>query len=58
MVFLKASLTVCYLNVLGRAKPKLDIYPSLSQTIKVGESALFQCRVMGGDPPPTISWAR
>ena len=41
-----------------RAKPKLDIYPSLSQTIKVGESALFQCRVMGGDPPPTISWAR
>ncbi|XP_076086554.1 basement membrane-specific heparan sulfate proteoglycan core protein-like isoform X4 [Mytilus galloprovincialis] len=41
-----------------RAKPKLDIYPAISQTIKTGESALFQCRVMGGDPPPTVTWSR
>ncbi|VDI13303.1 heparan sulfate proteoglycan 2 (perlecan) [Mytilus galloprovincialis] len=41
-----------------RAQPKLDIYPAISQTIKTGESALFQCRVMSGDPPPTVTWSR
>ncbi|XP_069115040.1 basement membrane-specific heparan sulfate proteoglycan core protein-like isoform X2 [Argopecten irradians] len=41
-----------------RMMPKIDFYPSGSQTISIGGSALFQCRVMDGDPPPTITWSR
>ena len=55
------SLLVCSLSTLfflGRMRPKIDIYPNVTQTIVVGGSALFQCRVMDGDPPPTIRWSR
>ncbi|KAK3104524.1 hypothetical protein FSP39_004009 [Pinctada imbricata] len=41
-----------------RELPKVDLYPEGTQTISVGGSALFQCRVMGGDPPPTVVWTR
>ncbi|KAL5013502.1 hypothetical protein ScPMuIL_007772 [Solemya velum] len=41
-----------------RMMPKIDLHPSSTQTISIGQSALFQCRVMDGDPPPSISWAR
>ncbi|XP_060073482.1 basement membrane-specific heparan sulfate proteoglycan core protein-like [Ylistrum balloti] len=41
-----------------RMMPKIDFYPSGSQTISIGSSALFQCRVMDGDPPPTLTWSR
>lgn len=52
---------ITYINlklVSGRVKLKLDIYPGISQTIMMGESALFRCRVMGGDPPPNATWSR
>ncbi|XP_021372607.1 basement membrane-specific heparan sulfate proteoglycan core protein-like isoform X2 [Mizuhopecten yessoensis] len=41
-----------------RMMPKIDFYPSETQTISIGGSALFQCRVMDGDPPPTLTWTR
>ncbi|XP_063409056.1 basement membrane-specific heparan sulfate proteoglycan core protein-like [Mytilus trossulus] len=45
-------------EVQRRVKLRLDIYPGISQTIMMGESALFRCRVMGGDPPPNATWSR
>ncbi|XP_060586623.1 basement membrane-specific heparan sulfate proteoglycan core protein-like isoform X4 [Ruditapes philippinarum] len=41
-----------------RMRPKIDLYPNTTQRVAVGSSALFQCRVMDGDPPPRISWSR
>ncbi|KAL3861185.1 hypothetical protein ACJMK2_007245 [Sinanodonta woodiana] len=41
-----------------RMRPKIEMYPDGTQTISVGGSALFQCRVMDGDPPPKVTWSR
>jgi hypothetical protein len=30
----------------------------MQQTIQPGGSALFQCRVTGGIPAPTVTWTR
>ncbi|KAL3861149.1 hypothetical protein ACJMK2_007217 [Sinanodonta woodiana] len=39
-------------------RPKIELYPEGNQTVYVEGSALFQCRVMDGDPPPKITWSR
>ena len=39
-------------------KPKIDIYPDTQQTVTIGGNALIQCRVMDGDPRPTLTWTR
>ncbi|CAG7687954.1 unnamed protein product [Allacma fusca] len=41
-----------------REEPQIDIYPSPRQTIIQNGSALFQCRVLAGIPPPVVSWSR
>ncbi|WAR15211.1 PGBM-like protein, partial [Mya arenaria] len=41
-----------------RMRPKIELYPNSTQRISVGSSALFQCRVMDGDPPPQVTWTR
>lgn len=46
------------LEVEPREPPVLKIYPAVRQTISRGGNALFQCRVEGGIPEPTISWSR
>ncbi|KAG5900605.1 hypothetical protein JTB14_017460 [Gonioctena quinquepunctata] len=38
--------------------PRLEIYPSTSQTIVAGNSAIVQCRAIAGIPSPTIAWRR
>ncbi len=42
----------------GREPPQLELYPEESQSIQSGGSALFQCRVIGGAPSPTMTWSR
>ena len=42
----------------GRELPRIELYPEESVTIETGGSALFQCRVVGGSPTPTIVWSR
>lgn len=44
--------------LLGRMRPKIDLYPNTTQRVAVGGRTLFQCRVMDGDPPPKITWSR
>lgn len=41
-----------------REIPSISIYPSPSQVILHGGNALFQCRVIGGIPSPTVEWTR
>ncbi|XP_053212731.1 basement membrane-specific heparan sulfate proteoglycan core protein-like isoform X3 [Panonychus citri] len=41
-----------------REAPIVEIYPSVSQSIPVGGSALFQCRLTAGIPEPKIQWTR
>ncbi|XP_074025385.1 basement membrane-specific heparan sulfate proteoglycan core protein isoform X7 [Leptinotarsa decemlineata] len=45
-------------EVTRREAPVLEIYPSASQTIIAGNSAIIQCRATAGIPSPTISWRR
>ncbi len=42
----------------GREIPSIEIYPDTTTTIQRGASALFQCRVTGGTPSPTVEWTR
>ncbi|XP_054159296.1 basement membrane-specific heparan sulfate proteoglycan core protein-like isoform X2 [Oppia nitens] len=41
-----------------REIPAIEIYPESMQTVVKDGSALFQCRVTAGIPPPTIEWRR
>ncbi|KAK7494115.1 hypothetical protein BaRGS_00014588, partial [Batillaria attramentaria] len=41
-----------------RESPVIELFPEEQQTITPGGSALFQCRVTGGTPSPTITWSR
>ncbi|XP_015794713.1 basement membrane-specific heparan sulfate proteoglycan core protein isoform X1 [Tetranychus urticae] len=41
-----------------REPPVVDIYPAVTQSIQIGGSALFQCRLVGGIPEPVITWSR
>ncbi|XP_025082607.1 basement membrane-specific heparan sulfate proteoglycan core protein-like isoform X8 [Pomacea canaliculata] len=57
-------------NVAGRAQasgiveierreiPRIEVFPQDAQTIAKGASVLFQCRVVGGIPAPTVTWSR
>lgn len=42
----------------GLEVPKVEIYPSESQTIIAGNSAIVQCRITSGIPSPVITWRR
>ena len=44
--------------IAGRVLPVIEMYPSQSQTINVGDHAFFQCRATEGEPAPTITWKR
>ena len=37
-----------------REAPRLEIYPSTTQTVAKGGSVLFQCRVLAGIPAPEV----
>ncbi|XP_070207543.1 basement membrane-specific heparan sulfate proteoglycan core protein-like isoform X4 [Littorina saxatilis] len=41
-----------------RQSPVIELFPQEPQTIQPGGSALFQCRVTGGIPAPTVTWSR
>ena len=41
--------------LLSREAPRLEIYPSTTQTVAKGGSVLFQCRVLAGIPAPEVS---
>ncbi|XP_066985998.1 basement membrane-specific heparan sulfate proteoglycan core protein [Macrobrachium rosenbergii] len=41
-----------------REPPVIEIYPEVKQTIVVGASALFQCHLTAGIPPPSVRWTR
>ncbi|XP_012944719.1 basement membrane-specific heparan sulfate proteoglycan core protein [Aplysia californica] len=41
-----------------REPPLIELYPDNQQSRSVGSSALFQCRVIGGTPAPTVTWSR
>ncbi|XP_072390119.1 basement membrane-specific heparan sulfate proteoglycan core protein isoform X28 [Diabrotica undecimpunctata] len=38
--------------------PRLEVYPSSSQIVIAGNSAVVQCRAVAGIPSPTITWTR
>ena len=42
----------------GREPPRIEIYPESTSVITTGSSALFQCRIIGGIPSPTVVWSR
>ncbi|KAK2193775.1 hypothetical protein NP493_5g02050 [Ridgeia piscesae] len=46
------------LEVERREAPAIDMYPATATSIQQGGSALFQCRVMAGTPPPKVVWTR
>ncbi|XP_067659130.1 basement membrane-specific heparan sulfate proteoglycan core protein-like isoform X2 [Haliotis asinina] len=46
------------IDVERREMPVVELYPANSVTIRNGASALFQCRVTGGTPSPTVTWTR
>ncbi|XP_048238836.1 basement membrane-specific heparan sulfate proteoglycan core protein-like isoform X2 [Haliotis rufescens] len=46
------------IDVERRDMPVVELYPANSVTVRRGGSALFQCRVTGGTPSPTITWTR
>ena len=39
-----------------REAPRLEIYPSTTQTVAKGGSVLFQCRVLAGIPAPEVCY--
>lgn len=41
-----------------REVPAIELYPSTSQVIAKGSSALFQCRLTAGIPSPSVDWTR
>ncbi|XP_025835855.1 basement membrane-specific heparan sulfate proteoglycan core protein-like [Agrilus planipennis] len=41
-----------------REAPVVEIYPSKTQTVTIGSSAILQCRVTAGIPQPTVVWSR
>jgi len=45
-------------NLLGREAPTIELYPSARQTVLLGGSVLYQCRVTGGIPTPSVKWTR
>lgn len=46
------------LEIERREMPVIELFPEATISIATGGSALFQCRVTGGSPPPTIVWTR
>ncbi len=44
--------------VSGRELPRVELYPEESVSVQLGGSALFQCRIVGGSPAPTVVWSR
>ena len=47
---------VCVLA--GREVPAVELFPEGAVTVSAGGSALFQCRVNAGAPPPELAWSR
>ncbi|BFZ23346.1 hypothetical protein BsWGS_26385 [Bradybaena similaris] len=41
-----------------REPPVIELFPSVQETKALGSSAQFYCRVVGGIPPPTVTWTR
>ncbi|CAG5123328.1 unnamed protein product, partial [Candidula unifasciata] len=41
-----------------REPPVIELYPDVQVVRPIGSSALFQCRVIGGVPPPVVTWTR
>ncbi|CAL1546871.1 unnamed protein product [Lymnaea stagnalis] len=46
------------IDIERREFPEIQMYPDNQQTRAAGNSALFQCRVVKGEPSPTVTWAR
>ncbi|KAK3801367.1 hypothetical protein RRG08_059069 [Elysia crispata] len=46
------------LEVERREPPRIEIYPQDAQVMRLGGNAMFQCRVVGGAPTPTVAWTR
>ncbi|XP_048508165.1 basement membrane-specific heparan sulfate proteoglycan core protein isoform X9 [Athalia rosae] len=46
------------IEVQRRESPVIELYPSKTQQISEGGSALIQCRVVEGLPTPEVTWAR
>lgn len=42
----------------AREPPKVEIFPSEPQTVRVGESVMLSCRANQGIPTPTLVWLR
>ncbi|XP_057651520.1 basement membrane-specific heparan sulfate proteoglycan core protein-like isoform X5 [Diorhabda carinulata] len=45
-------------EVIRLEAPRLEIYPSISQTVIAGNSAVLQCRAVAGIPTPEVFWSR
>lgn len=50
--------TLFFLCSTAREPPKVEIFPSEPQTVRVGESAMLSCRANQGIPTPTLVWLR
>lgn len=45
-------------SITAREPPKVEIFPSDPQTVRVGESVQLSCRANQGIPTPTLVWLR
>jgi hypothetical protein len=46
------------MDIERREAPTVELYPSARQTVLLGGSVLYQCRVTGGIPTPSVKWTR
>ncbi|XP_055310896.1 hemicentin-1-like [Sitodiplosis mosellana] len=46
------------INLELREVPQIEIYPSESQVIQVGDYAVLKCRAVAGAPTPILEWIR
>lgn len=53
-----SAVATAILEVERRERPAIEMYPKANQTVTEGGSLILQCRIMGGDPPPRLTWVR
>jgi hypothetical protein len=54
----ESAIAYVLVEVEERIRPAVEIYPAGDQKLRKGDSTYAQCRVIAGEPSPTVEWRR
>ena len=54
----QTSVSYVLVDVEEIIRPAIDIYPAGDQRLKKGDSMYIQCRILAGEPSPSLEWRR